>query len=174
MRLHTPPTALPRLAAIVTAGVLATGCGGDAQEAAPAENGTPTSTGPTDDPEHQTPEAEETAPETELTIERSLGEEGDDADLAPDGFEPGTWTLTCAPAGGDHPEPEAACADLEEVGVEGFEEVPDGQMCTHIYGGPQTARVSGHVAGTEVDTTFGRANGCEIDRYDSMGTVLAP
>lgn len=155
---------------VVTAGVLAAGCGGEAQEAAPAENDAPAST---DSANGQTPEDGETAPQTKLTIELSLGEEGD-AGLAPDDFEPGTWTLTCAPAGGDHPDPEAACADLQEVGVEGFAEVPDDRMCTQIYGGPQTARVSGHVAGTEVETTFGRANGCEIDRYDAMGTVLAP
>ncbi|MBB4935561.1 hypothetical protein F4561_006455 [Lipingzhangella halophila] len=167
MRFHIPLTALPRLAAVAAAGVLVAGCGGGTQQAAPAENETPADGQSSGSPDGREP------PETELTIELSLAEAGD-RELASEDFEAGTWTLTCAPAGGDHPAPEAACADLEDVGVEAFDEAPGDQMCTHIYGGPETAEVSGHVAGTEVDTEFTRENGCEIDRYDTMGAVLNP
>src|SRR5690606_12476574 len=66
-----------------------------------------------------------------------------------------------------------ACAALEEVGAEGFEEVPEDSMCTHIMGGPETARVTGHLGATEIDTECNKAGGCVLDRRYKMGAVLA-
>ncbi len=177
MRFRRPPAALPHLVLIGTASVLVAGCGAEAQGGAQENNPTESSSQSEDDSHSTSPSPDsgdsEEAPETELTIELSSNG-ADDSEAGLEDFEPGTWTLTCSPDGGDHPDPEAACADLEEVGPNGFDEVPDDQMCTHIYGGPQTAQVTGHLAGTEVDTEFSRADGCEIDRFDSMGTVLTP
>lgn len=100
---------------------------------------------------------------TELTVE--LDEAGTG--------ETRTFTLTCDPAGGDHPDPEAACRALAEAGgVAAFAPVAADMMCTEIYGGPQTARVTGTVDGEPVDTTFSRTDGCEIARWDALAVLL--
>ena len=50
---------------------------------------------------------------------------------------------------------------------------PD-RICTFIYGGPQTARVRGRVGSREVDRLFSRRNGCEIDDWERVESLLAP
>jgi hypothetical protein len=84
-----------------------------------------------------------------------------------------TWTLTCDPPGGDHPDPAWACEALEQAGgVAAFDPVPRTAVCTEIYGGPQTAHVEGTVDGTPVNADFSRTNGCEINRWDALRAVL--
>lgn len=84
-----------------------------------------------------------------------------------------TWTLTCDPPGGDHPDPDWACAALEAAGgVDAFEPVPRDAVCTEIYGGPQTAHVEGTVDGRPVDADFSRTNGCEIARWEALQPLL--
>ncbi|HWS58264.1 MAG TPA: SSI family serine proteinase inhibitor, partial [Actinotalea sp.] len=84
-----------------------------------------------------------------------------------------TTTVTCAPAGGDHPDPQAACAALEQPGaIEAFAPVPPDVACTEIYGGPQTATVVGTVDGEQVDASLSRVNGCEIARWDALAPLL--
>jgi hypothetical protein len=46
--------------------------------------------------------------------------------------------------------------------------------CTELYGGPATAHVTGTFAGDPVDTSFGRANGCEIDRWARHEVLIDP
>jgi hypothetical protein len=89
-------------------------------------------------------------------------------------LEPAEWTLTCDPAGGDHPDPEAACTVLEDVDAEILEPVPEDQPCTMIYGGPERAHVSGSLDGSEITAEFSREEGCEMHRWDEMGAVLEP
>ncbi|WP_344107908.1 SSI family serine proteinase inhibitor [Nocardiopsis rhodophaea] len=157
MRMHTR-TVLARLAPLAAVGVLVAGCGGDATPVTPA-------------PDTETENGAEGAA-TELTIKINYDE---GSELAPEDAEPKEWTLTCSPAGGDHPAPEQACADLEKAGgPKAFDEVPEDQMCTHIYGGPEIAAVTGHVDDTEIDTEFNKSGGCEITRYENMGSVLEP
>ena len=91
---------------------------------------------------------------------------------AAEGAEPATYELTCDPAGGDHPQPAQACAAIVAAGVKVFDPVPSDQMCTMIYGGPQTATVKGTYEGTEVDASFSRQDGCEIDRWEKLGTTF--
>jgi hypothetical protein len=157
MRKHLPT----RLAALAALGLLITACGNEPTEVnAPA----PESDAPDED-------ANESA-EVELVIERSLSE--DDGLTAEEGFEEGEWTLTCAPVGGDHPDPEAACAEIEEAGTEPFTMDTSDMMCTMQIGGPEVAHVTGHVNGTEIDTEFNKRNGCEIERFDEVDSVLNP
>lgn len=52
--------------------------------------------------------------------------------------------------------------------------VPDDQACTMIYGGPQTATITGTLNGEDVDSSFSRTNGCEIARWDALVKVLKP
>ncbi|MFW5415456.1 hypothetical protein J0910_02180 [Nocardiopsis sp. CNT-189] len=158
MRTQIRATALARSSALAAVLLAAAACGGGSTEVA----------APADDP--STVPSESPSPETELSIEIDY-RDGSGAGETP---EPKSWTLTCSPAGGDHPDPEAACAALEEVGAEGFEEVPEDSMCTHIMGGPETARVTGHLGDTDIDTEFDKAGGCELERYEEMGAVLAP
>jgi hypothetical protein len=52
--------------------------------------------------------------------------------------------------------------------------VPPDTACTTIWGGPQVARVIGSVQGTRIWTTFTRANGCEIERWQRLSPWLLP
>ncbi len=46
--------------------------------------------------------------------------------------------------------------------------------CTQIYGGPQTARVTGTIGGKAVDRRFSRTNGCEIADFRRATGLLPP
>ena len=83
-----------------------------------------------------------------------------------------TWHLTCDPAGGDHPHPTAACAALSVGGARSLPPVPADRACTQIYGGPQTARITGTWAGKAVDATLSRTDGCQIARWDGLSGLL--
>ncbi len=82
-----------------------------------------------------------------------------------------TWTLTCDPPGGDHPDPAAACAALE-VGSRYLRPVPADMACTEIYGGPETARLTGTWRGAPVDASFSRTDGCQIARWNGLSGLL--
>jgi hypothetical protein len=83
-----------------------------------------------------------------------------------------TVQLRCDPAGGDHTDPQTACDVLERAGKRALPAVPKDQICTQIYGGPQTARITGTWRGTPVDATLSRTNGCEIARWDALRGLL--
>ena len=85
--------------------------------------------------------------------------------------------LQCGPQGGDHPRAQEACATLakaEAAGKDPFAAPPEDQMCTFIYGGPETAVVKGEWNGRTVSRAFARTNGCEISRWDAIEPVLSP
>jgi len=98
---------------------------------------------------------------TELTITVSAGR----------GRGERTYSLVCDPAGGDHPDPEAACRLLREL-KDPFAPVPPDAMCTEIYGGPQTATVTGRLRGEPVNARFSRTDGCQIARWDKHAALL--
>ncbi|GHE94090.1 hypothetical protein GCM10018785_69690 [Streptomyces longispororuber] len=86
-----------------------------------------------------------------------------------------TYKLECRPAGGSHPSAGAACERLEQLageGIDPFKPVPHGAMCTQVYGGPQTARVTGTWKGRPVDASFRRTDGCEVGRWNNLVPVL--
>ena len=105
---------------------------------------------------------------TKLTITVRMGPSAD----------PIKRTLTCDPVGGDAPNAAAACAGLAKVsaakGGDPFAPTPKGQMCTQIFGGPQTATVKGTYKGKKVDATFGRKNGCEVKRWNDLAAIFGP
>lgn len=131
------------------------GCGGEGSQASTGrERPTPPSV----------PAEPSQANRTELTIVVTGVADG-----------PRSWTLRCDPPGGDHPDPDAACAALEAARSEAgdpFAPVPKDQLCTQVYGGPQTARVRGWWGGASVDATFNRVNGCEVARWDRLAALL--
>jgi hypothetical protein len=83
-----------------------------------------------------------------------------------------TWHLTCSPAGGDHPDPAKACAALARRGRIALAAVPADQLCTQVYGGPQTARIMGTWQGEPVDVRLSRTDGCQIARWDALVGLL--
>lgn len=82
-------------------------------------------------------------------------------------------TLTCDPPGGEHPDPPAACADLARE-PEPFAPIPGDSLCTEIYGGPQTATVSGTYRGQPVTLELSRTDGCRTAQWDRLGALLPP
>jgi hypothetical protein len=104
-------------------------------------------------------------PTTSLTVTVDQG----------DGSKPTTWTLTCNPTGGSHPQAQQACdwlASAASLDPNPLEPVPADVACTEIYGGDQTARVEGTLAGEPVAIDFSRTNGCEIARWDAAQPLL--
>lgn len=101
-------------------------------------------------------------PPTRLTVEQTAGGSTQ------------TWSLTCDPPGGDHPDPEAACADLDARAEtsDPFAPLPEDRICTEQYGGDQTARVYGTFRGAPVDVALSRVDGCRIAQWDAFGAVL--
>ena len=83
-----------------------------------------------------------------------------------------TWRLTCAPPGGTHPDPETACRVLAQNGERALPPVPKGRICTQIYGGPETATITGTWNGRVVLSTLSRRNGCEIGRWEALVGLL--
>lgn len=83
-----------------------------------------------------------------------------------------SWTLTCDPAGGTHPDPAAACTALDTNGATALPAVPKDRMCTEIYGGPQTATITGTWRGETVNSSLKRNNGCEIARWTALEGLL--
>ncbi len=85
-----------------------------------------------------------------------------------------TWRLTCNPAAGTHPDPPAACEALETNGAAALPPVPKDKACTQIYGGPETATVTGTWKGQRVMSRFARNDGCQISRWKLMAGLLPP
>jgi hypothetical protein len=48
------------------------------------------------------------------------------------------------------------------------------RTCTQIYGGPETAHVTGAIDGRKVDRRFTRTNGCEIADFTRAAGLLRP
>lgn len=87
----------------------------------------------------------------------------------------GTYEVSCHPTAGNHPDAAGACRTLDantQWGRDTFAPVAPDSVCTLVYGGPATARVTGTWAGRPVDAAYDRANGCEIGRWDRVVPLL--
>ena len=84
-----------------------------------------------------------------------------------------TLRLRCDPPSGEHPDPPRACADLAR-GPAPFAPLPPDQVCTEIYGGPQTATVRGSYRGEPVMVDLARTDGCRTAQWDLLGALLPP
>jgi hypothetical protein len=82
--------------------------------------------------------------------------------------EPFEATLECPGAGTS----QVACAEIAKLPDDPAAPVPADQPCTEIYGGPDVMTITGTLDGEEIDATFTRANGCEIERYDRFLPVI--
>lgn len=82
-----------------------------------------------------------------------------------------TWTLTCDPVGGTHPDPNGACAALAE-NRSALQPVPKDKMCAQVYGGPERATVTGTWGDEQVTATLSRTNSCETARWNALVPLL--
>jgi hypothetical protein len=85
-----------------------------------------------------------------------------------------TWQLSCNPPDGTHPDPKAACRALQANGALALPPVPKDKACTQIYGGPETATITGRWQGQDVISRFARNDGCQISRWKLMEGLLPP
>jgi hypothetical protein len=93
------------------------------------------------------------------------------ATAAGDGGEPPGDGVGDAGDVGDHPRPAEALAALE-ASDDPFAPVPPGTIATMIYGGPETATVSGTWRGRPVEATFSRNDGAQIARWKRVAPLL--
>jgi len=107
-------------------------------------------------------EGAEPAPRTELTI--TFWPEGRQGPAQ-------EATLTCDPDGGTHPFAAPAC-DALRARPGALESLPPDSICTQIFGGPEEAEVAGIFEREEIQATFSRQNGCEIDRWETVRPLL--
>lgn len=85
-----------------------------------------------------------------------------------DGSPADSWTLTCAGVvEGSHSEARATCAHLTSLDAP-FAPLPADVLCTQVYGGPQTAQVTGVWGGQPVDLQLSRSDGCRIAQWDGL------
>ena len=101
--------------------------------------------------------ADEEPSEPETRLEISVWRAGTDGPVR-------VTTVEC-PAPGD------TCDQLDALD-DPFAPVPEGAICTLIYGGPQVAEVRGTYRGETVDARFNRTNGCEIQRWDRVAFLF--
>ena len=88
------------------------------------------------------------------------------------GEDPKTWTLTCDPPAGTHPQASAACAQLVAINGDPFAETPKNTGCTMLYGGDQKAQITGTYQGRHIDTKVTRTDGCQVARWARLSAVL--
>ena len=95
-------------------------------------------------------------------------------------FDPVTYEISCAgdaaTVDGTDLDAEAACAALSDPAVQSrlIDGPPAGQACTEIYGGPDTATITGTLDGEPVSAQIDRANGCGISDWDELLADLLP
>jgi hypothetical protein len=80
------------------------------------------------------------------------------------------WTLRCDPAGGTHPDPQAACNVLLHA-KSPFAALPGHMSCPMIPAGTPTATVKGTWFGKHVDASFNRS-GCGMPRWSKVGQIF--
>jgi hypothetical protein len=68
--------------------------------------------------------------------------------------------------------PGDGCAATKGLSSDDMAPPPADQACTQIYGGPETATVTGTLNGERVDESFKRTDGCEIDRWQKVQALL--
>lgn len=75
--------------------------------------------------------------------------------------------VSCAE--GDRERACQAAADLEPADLEPADPT---QPCTELFGGTDTAAITGTLDGEPIDVTLSRSNGCEIERFERALPLL--
>ena len=61
-----------------------------------------------------------------------------------------------------------ACGAAAGVSAADLAEPKGDVACTQIFGGPETATITGTLRGEPVDAKFSRTDGCEVARWDKL------
>ena len=69
--------------------------------------------------------------------------------------------------------PQAVCSAIDELPNGAAAPVPPETPCTEIYGGPDAVTIEGTLNTEPIDARLTRESGCEIERFERFGTVLA-
>ena len=64
------------------------------------------------------------------------------------------------------------CPQVAELTAADLAPVPPTQPCTEIFGGPETATITGTLHGEAVNATLSKRNGCEIERFGRAEPLL--
>ena len=84
------------------------------------------------------------------------------------GNPPKTMQLTCK-----EPTDSQACGAAAGISAADLAPTEPGTACTQVYGGPETATIKGTIRGDEVDASFSRSDGCEIERWAKVEPLLS-
>jgi len=102
------------------------------------------------------------APATQLTVR-----------VDPDGdgpAEPKQARVLCDQEADERGSP---CAAAKRLRPADFEPTPGDVACTELFGGPETATISGTLERERVEGRFSRHDGCEIARWEKVSALLA-
>ncbi|MFJ3958767.1 serine protease inhibitor [Arthrobacter sp. NPDC090010] len=158
-------------------------CGSPATSPSPSSGGTaPDVTGsPTPTPSSAAPSMPETSSSPGTSTSPGTPSGADAISLTVARVDqPGAATVTLrlecragkAAAGSTVPDPAAACALLNsQPGLLGPAQKP-GTACTDLYGGPETARVTGTLNGKPVEAKLSRTNGCSTAQWTALAPLL--
>jgi hypothetical protein len=64
------------------------------------------------------------------------------------------------------------CEKVAALRVADIEPPSRATACTELYGGPETATITGTLRGERVDLKLSRVNGCEIARWEAASALL--
>jgi hypothetical protein len=82
------------------------------------------------------------------------------------------YRLTCGDVvEGTLPDAVAACAHLASMPAP-FAPLPADVMCSQVFGGPQTAHVTGRWHASPVDVRLSRTDGCRTAQWAALGPLL--
>ena len=70
--------------------------------------------------------------------------------------------------------PGAHCAATKGLTARAFAPTPTGIACSMIYGGPETAVVTGTIDGVPIDAKLNRADGCGTASWEKLRPLLQP
>jgi hypothetical protein len=73
----------------------------------------------------------------------------------------------------EKPTDSQACKTVSAITRDDLAPTPAGMACTQIFGGPETATITGTLRGSAVSARFSRSDGCEIQRWQRVQPLLA-
>jgi len=88
------------------------------------------------------------------------------------GAVPQVINLTCTPDSKKVPNARSICRQLLKAGYKSLKPTPRNVACSMIYGGAQTASITGRWGRKVVNAQFSRTNGCETARWANLSFLL--
>jgi hypothetical protein len=73
----------------------------------------------------------------------------------------------------EQPADSQACKTVSTITRKDLAPTPAGMACTQIFGGPETATITGTLRGDAVHARFSRSDGCELQRWKRVQPLLS-